>query len=97
MRKNVSDENTRFLIEWNVARVVNNWNQQIKNIVIVDKIDNKWSDRLTKIRLKFNELIKNVNNAVFAAANEISINENWNRIEKKNFKIFNHFYNSKDA
>ena len=97
MRKNVSDENTKFLIEWDVARVVNDWNQRIENIVVVDKIDNKWSDRLTKVRFEFNELIKNVNNVVFAAANEISINENWNRIEKENFEIFNHFYNSEDV
>ena len=87
----------KFSIEWNTVRVINDWNQQIENIVVVDKIDNKWLNRLTKIRLEFNELIKNVNNAVFAAANEILINENWNRIEKKNFEVFNHFYNSKNV
>ena len=97
IRKNVFDENMKFSIKWNVARAVNGRNQQIKNIVVIDKIDNKRSNRLTKIRLEFNELIKNVNNVVFAAANEILINENWNRIEKKNFEIFDHFYNSKNA
>ena len=76
IEKNVFDENTKFLIEWNVVRVVNDRNQWIKNIIIVDKIDNKWSNRLTKVHFEFNELIKNVNNVVFVAANEISINEN---------------------
>ena len=52
---------------------------------------------MTKIRLEFNELIKDINNVVFAATNEILINENWNRIEKKDFEIFDHFYNSKDV
>ena len=66
----------KFLIEWNVVRAVNDRNQQIKNIVIVDKFDNKRSDWLTKVRFKFNELIKNVNNVVFVATNEILINEN---------------------
>ena len=97
MKKNAFDENTKFLIKWNVVRVVNDRNRRIKNIVIVDKIDNKQSNRLTKICFKFNKLIKDVNNVVFAATNEILINENWNRIEKKNFKIFNHFYNSKNV
>ena len=46
-----------------------------KNIVIVDKIDNKRSNRLAEIRLKFNEMIKDADNAVFAAIKEISINE----------------------
>ena len=76
MRKNVFDENTKFLIKWNVIRVVNDWNRQIENIIIIDKIDNKRSDRLTKVRFEFNELIKNINNVVFVAANEISINKN---------------------
>ena len=97
IKKNVFDENTKFLIKWNVARAVNDQNQRIKNIVVIDKIDNKWSDRLTKVRLEFNELIKDVNNAVFITANEISINKNWNRIKKKDFKIFNYFYNSKNV
>ena len=97
IRKDASDENTKFLIEWNVVRVVNDRNQWIKNIVVVNKIDNKRSDRLTKVRFEFNELIRNVNNVVFVAANEISINENWNRIKKKNFEIFDHFYNSKNV
>ena len=97
MRKNVFDENMRFSIKWNVARVINDRNQRIKNIVVVDKIDNKRSDRLTEVRFEFNELIKNVNNVVFIAINEISINENWNRIKKKNFEIFDYFYNLKDV
>ena len=97
IKKDVFDENMKFSIKWNAARVVNDWNQWIENIVVVDKIDNKQSNRLTKICLEFNELIKSVNNVVFAAANEISINENWNRIEKEDFEIFNHFYNSKDV
>ena len=75
IKKNAFDENTKFSIKWNVARVINDRNQQIKNIVVVDKIDNKWLNRLIKICLEFNELIKNVNNADFVTTNEISINE----------------------
>ena len=97
IKKNIFDENMKFSIKWNVIRAVNNRNRRIKNIIIVDKIDNKWSNQLTKVCFEFNELIKNVNNVVFAAANEILINENWNRIKKKDFKIFDHFYNSKDV
>ena len=97
IKKDVSDENTRFLIKWNVIRVINDRNQRIENIVVVDKIDNKRLNQLTKVRLKFNELIKNVNNVIFVAANEISINEDWNRIKKEDFKIFDHFYNSKNV
>ena len=97
MKKNAFNENIKFSIKWNVARVVNDRNQRIKNIVVIDKIDNKWLNRLTKIRFEFNELIKNVNNVVFVATKEISINENWNHIKKKNFRIFDHFYNSKDV
>ena len=54
-------------------------------------------NRLAEVRLKFNEMIKNVDNAVFAAAKEILINEKWDRIEKENFETFNHFYNSKNV
>ena len=54
-------------------------------------------NRLIKIRLKFNEMIKNINNAIFVAANEILINEKWNCIEKENFETFDYFYNSKNA
>ena len=97
IKKDVSDEDTKFSIEWNVARAVNDRNQRIENIVIVDRIDNKQSDQLTKVRLEFNELIRNVNNVVFVAANEISISEDWDRIKKEDFKIFDHFYNSKDV
>ena len=97
IRKNVFDEDTKFSIEWEIARVVNDRNRRTENIIVVNKIDNKRLNRLTKICFKFNELIKDVNNIVFAAANEISINENWDRIEKENFKIFDHFYNSKDV
>ena len=68
-----------------------------KNIVIVDKIDNKRLNRLTEVRLKFNEMIKNVNSAVFAAAKKILIDEEWDRIEKKNFETLNYFYNSKNV
>ena len=67
-----------------------------KNIVVANKIDNKRLNRLIEIRLKFNNMIKDVNNAVFAAANEILIDEEWDCIEKKNFETFNHFYNSKN-
>ena len=42
-------------------------------------------------------MIRNVNSAVFAAVKEISTDEEWNRIEKKNFETFNHFYNSKNV
>ena len=52
---------------------------------------------MTKVRFEFNELIKDINNAVFAATNEILINKNCNRIEKENFKIFDRFYNSKNV
>ena len=52
-------------------------------------------NRLIKIRLKFNEMIKNINSAVFAAVNKISTDEKWDCIEKENFETFNHFYNSK--
>ena len=97
IKKKVSDKNMKFLIEWNVVRVVNDRNQQIKNIVVINKIDNKRLNRLTKVYFEFNELIKNVNNIVFAAANKISINENWNRIEKEDFEIFDYFYNSKNV
>ena len=97
VKEEVFDENMKFLIEWNAVRAVNDRNQRIKNIIVVDKIDNKRSNRLTKICFKFNELIKDVNNVIFVAANEISINENWNRIKKKNFEIFDHFYNSKNV
>ena len=97
MKKSASDENTKFSIEWNAARAVNDRNWQIENIVVIDKIDNKWLNRLTKICFKFNELIKNVNNVVFVAANEISINEDWNRIKKENFEIFDYFYNSENV
>ena len=97
IKKDVFNKDIKFSIEWNVVCAVNDQNQRIKNIVIVDKIDNKRLDRLTKICFKFNKLIKDVNNVVFIAANEISINEDWNRIEKEDFKIFNHFYNSKDV
>ena len=97
IKKNVSDENTEISIKRNIIRVVNDRNQLFKNIVVVDKIDNKRLNRLTEVRLKFNEMIKNVNSAVFAAAKEISTDEKWNRIEKKNFETFNHFYNSKNV
>ena len=97
MKENAFDEDTRFSIKWNVVRAVNDRNQRIKKIVIIDKIDNKRSNRLTKVRLEFNELIRNVNNIVFVATNEILINEDWDRIKKKNFEIFNYFYNSKDV
>ena len=68
-----------------------------KNIVIADKIDNRRSNRLTEVYLKFNEMIKNVNSVVFSVVNEISIDKKWDRIEKKNFETFNHFYNSKNV
>ena len=68
-----------------------------KNIVVADKINNRRLNRLSEVRLKFNEIIKNVNNVVFVAAKEILINEKWNCIEKKNFETFNHFYNSKNV
>ena len=42
-------------------------------------------------------MIKNVDSAVFAAAKEILTDEKWNRIEKENFKTFNHSYNSKNV
>ena len=42
-------------------------------------------------------MIKDADRAVFAAAKKISIDEEWNRIEKENFEIFDHFYNSKNA
>ena len=42
-------------------------------------------------------MIKNVDSAVFVAAKEISTDEKWDRIEKENFEIFDHFYNSKNA
>ena len=42
-------------------------------------------------------MIKSVDSAVFAAANEILTDEKWDRIEKENFETFNHFYNSKNA
>ena len=61
------------------------------------KINNKRLNRLVKVRLKFNKMIKNVNSAVFAAAKEISIDEKWNRIEKENFETFDYFYNSNNA
>ena len=54
-------------------------------------------NQLTEIRWKFNEMIRDVNSAVFAAANEILINEKWDRIEKENFEIFDYFYNSKNV
>ena len=97
IKKNVFDENTEISIERNIIRVVNDRNQLFKNIVVVDKINNKRSNRLIEVRLKFNKIIKNVNNAVFAATNEISINEKWNRIKKENFETFNYFYNSKNV
>ena len=68
-----------------------------KNIIVTDKIDNKRSNRLTEIRLKFNKLIKDVNSAVFAIINEILTDKKWDRIEKENFEIFEHFYNLKNA
>ena len=68
-----------------------------KNIVVPDKINNKRLNRLTEVRLKFNKMIKDVNNAFFAATNEILINEKWNCIEKKNFETFDYFYNSKNV
>ena len=91
------DENTEISIERNITRAVNDRNQLFENIVVVDKIDDKRLNWLTEIRLKFNEIIKNVDNAVFAAAKEISTDEKWNRIEKENFETFNHFYNSKNV
>ena len=97
IKKDAFNEDTKFSIEWNVARAVNDRNQQIENIVVVDRIDNKRSNRLTEVRLEFNELIKDVNNVVFVAINEILINEDWNRIEKENFEIFDHFYNSENV
>ena len=68
-----------------------------KNIVVVNKIDDKRSNRLIEVRLKFNEMIKDADSAVFAAAKKILTDEEWNRIEKKNFETFNHFYNSKNV
>ena len=68
-----------------------------KNIVVVDKINNKRLNRLTEVYLKFNEMIRDVNSVVFAAANKILTDEKWNRIDEKNFETFNHFYNSKNA
>ena len=44
MKKNAFNENTKFLIKWNAARVINNQNQWIENIIVVDKIDNKQSN-----------------------------------------------------
>ena len=54
-------------------------------------------NRLIEVRLKFNKIIRNVNSAVFVAANEILIDEEWDCIEKENFEIFDHFYNSKNV
>ena len=54
-------------------------------------------NRLIEVRLKFNEMIKNADSAVFVAINKISIDKEWNRIEKKNFETFEYFYNSKNA
>ena len=68
-----------------------------EDIVVADKIDNKRLNRLTEVRLKFNEMIRDVNSAVFAAAKKMLIDEEWNRIEKENFEIFDYFYNSKNA
>ena len=75
MRKSVFDENTKFSIKWNVVRAVNDRNQRIEKIVIVDEIDNKKSDWLTKVCFEFNELIKDVNSIVFVAMKKILINE----------------------
>ena len=97
IKKDASDENTEISIKRNIIRAVNDRNQLFENIVVADKINNKRSNRLTEVRLKFNEMIKNVNSAVFAAAKEISTDEKWNRIEKKNFETFDHFYNSKNV
>ena len=81
----------------NIIRAVNDRNQLFENIVVADKIDNKRLNWLIEVRLKFNEMIKNINNAVFAVINEILINEEWNRIKKENFKIFDYFYNLKNV
>ena len=63
------------MIKRNIIRAVNDRNQLFKNIVVVDKIDDKRLNRLAEVRLKFNEMIKDVNSAVFAAAKEISTDE----------------------
>ena len=97
IKKSAFNEDTEISTERNITRIINNRNQLFKNIVVVDKIDNKKSNRLTEVRSKFNKMIKNVDSAVFAAANEILINEKRNRIEKKNFETFDHFYNSKNV
>ena len=90
MRKNVFDENTKFSIEWNVVRVVNDRNQRIKNIIVINKIDNKQSNRLTKVRLEFNELIRNVNNNVFVIT--IKYQSTKTKIaSKKKFRNFRSF------
>ena len=97
IEKDAFDENTEISIERNITRVVNDRNQLFKNIVIVNKIDNKRLNRLVEVCLKFNKMIKNIDSAVFAAAKKISTDEKWNRIKKKNFETFDYFYNSKNA
>ena len=97
IKENASDKDIKISIEKDITRVVNDRNQLSENIVVVDKIDNKRLNRLTEVHLKFNEMIRNVNSTVFVAANEISIDEEWDRIDEKNFEIFDHFYNSKNV
>ena len=63
IEKNVFDENTEILTEKNIIRAVNDRNQLFENIIVADKIDNKRSNRLTKVHLKFNEMIKDVDSA----------------------------------
>ena len=97
IEKSAFNEDTEISIKRNIIRAVNDRNQLFKNIVVADKINDKRSNRLTEVRLKFNKIIKDVNSAVFATAKEILIDEKWNRIEKKDFETFDHFYNSKNA
>ena len=97
IEKNAFDEDTEILIKRNIVRAVNDRNQLFENIVVADKINNKRSNRLTEVCLKLNKMIKNADSAVFAAAKKILIDEKWNRIEKKNFETFDHFYNSKNT
>ena len=59
----------------NITCVINDRNQLFENIIVVNKIDNKRLNRLAKVRLKFNKMIRNINSAVFAATNKISIDE----------------------
>ena len=63
------------MIKRNIIRAVNDRNQLFKNIVVADKIDDKKSNRLAEVCLKFNEMIKDADNAVFVAIKEISTDE----------------------